>query len=144
MRKYIVVLSMLLTSVWFSASAMASGIALRVGPPGVGRGGTNPITLGPTDWQFEYISESLLETHLSVTGLFVGRRFPFSNGFYVSMGGGLPLSANGGGLGIYTSFGADFFCGYVCMSAEYQQALGLAGSHLISPYALRLGVSIWF
>lgn len=122
----------------------ASGFAVRVGPPGIGRGGTNPITLGPTDWQFEYISDSLLETHLSVTGIFVGRRHPFSNGAYVSVGGGLPISANGTGLGVYSSFGVDLICGLVCFSAEYQQAVGISGSTIISPYAVRLGISSWF
>ncbi len=138
-------LAAMLSTLWMFAtpSLGKTGYAFRLGPPSVGQGGPNPITFSPLEFQLQYLSPTNLETNVSFTGLFVGKRHTFQNKVYVSAGGGLALSANGGGFGVYTAFGADFFCGdKICMSAEYIKALGIAGG-IISPYAVRIGASLW-
>lgn len=121
-----------------------AGYALRLGPPSVGQGGPNPITFSPVEYQLQYVHANNLEANASFTGLFLGKRYYLSDRTYVSLGGGLVLSANGGGFGVYSAFGADFFCGKaVCMSAEYTKALGFANVGLISPYGVRIGASLW-
>lgn len=137
----------ILMLLWWINSAPAwakTAYAFRLGPPSVGQGGPNPITFSPVEYQLQYLHSNNLEANASFTGLFLGKRHPFANGAYVSAGGGLVLSANGGGFGVYTAFGADFFCGTnVCMSAEYIKALGLASDGIVSPYAVRIGASLW-
>ena len=54
------------------------------------------------------------------------------------------VSRSGAGLGGYTSFGGDFGAHAIKFNADFKQALGLAGGTLVSPYALRLGVSYVF
>jgi hypothetical protein len=126
------------------ALAAPSNFALRVGPPSIGRGGPNPISLGLMDFQLAYMFSNTWETNLSVTGLFVGKRSTFSGGGYVTLGGGVALSGNGSGPAIYSAFGADLWCGWVCFSSEYIQAVGFYKSYVLSPYAVRIGVSKWF
>lgn len=122
-----------------------SAVTVNFGPPGLGMGGPNPISLPPriTEIGFTYLSSSSIETRLAITGLHVGRRWMFKSGTYVTLGGGLVVSANGSGFGLSSAFGIDFRCGVVCYNAEYATALGITSSHIISPYAIRLGVSLW-
>ena len=128
-----------------SSLASALGLALRFGPPAVGRGGPNPVGLPPSfvDTQIAVISKTGLEGNFSVTGLFVGQRYENDWGGYVSVGGGIPISANGGGLGVYSAFGVDVNCGKFCFSAEYIRGLGLIGSGITQPYAIRIGALLW-
>ena len=127
--------------------AQGSAVSLVLGPPSVGKGGPNPISLPPSgiDFGLTYVTDSNIETNLSITGFFFGKRYPSSWGGYVSLGAGLVISANGSGFGMYSNFGVDFSCGLFCFNAVYQSGLGIApGSRIVSPYAIRVGVSKWF
>ena len=126
--------------------ALASGYSLRFGPPAVGAGGSNPVNLPPTltDTQISYVTDGMLAFNLSVTGLYFGKIERKKWGGFIAMGAGLVLDANGAGPGVYAAFGLDFLCGWVCLSMDYQQALGLTSGGIVSPFAWRLGVSQWF
>lgn len=126
-----------------ATSAWAEGYAVRMGPPATGQGGPNPITFSPVEIQLQYVTDGWMEYQLSITGLTAGKRHRFSNGLYVSAGGGVIISGNGGGFGAYTAFGADLYCGTVCWSTEYMKAVALT-SPVTSPSAIRTGVSAWF
>ncbi len=122
-------------------------LGIRQGPPAVGQGGPNPISIPPSliDSQIYFATEKGFETQLSVTGLLFGHRTSMKWGGYISLGGGFVLDANGGGLGIYSGFGYDFWCGWggFCSTVEYLQAVGMSGGTILSPYAVRLGVTVW-
>ena len=128
-----------------SPIAQAGGYALRFGPPGVGRGGPNPVGLPPTtlDGEISFATRSGFESNLSVTGVLLGYRAQTKWGGYVSTGGGMVLDANGAGPGLYSSFGMDVWCAWVCMSMEYQRGFGVSGKHTVLPYAVRLGAILW-
>lgn len=124
-----------------TAQTATAGLwTLRVGPPAVGGGGSNPVGLPPSapDLELNYMTENNWETSLSVVpGVLYGKRFDIGN-FYVGLGGGLIISGNGSGFGPYSSFGWESG-GRFRFSVEYKQALGITSSGLVSPYALRLG-----
>lgn len=128
-----------------SASAKEALLTVHVGPPALGNGGPNPVSIppiNPTEWEVIWLTESDIEWNFAVTpGLMAGKRAELPYGMYVGMGGGLVLDANGAGPGIYSSFGIN--TGHqIRFNAEVKQAVGYAfGSGLISPYAIRLGVS---
>ncbi len=129
----------------FASTATAGIVNLRLGPPGVGTGGTNPLGIPPgaTDIDVGYVTQSKWETSLSlVPGLFVGKRIDFS-GPYVSLGGGLAISANGQGPGPYSAFGYDFGKGSLRFNMEYKQSIGFTSTGIVSPYAVRLGIA-WY
>ena len=125
---------------------LAGNITLRVGPPGTGTGGTNPAGLPPSigDLDLTVVTKSFWETSVSaLPGILVGKRLMFGAG-YVGVGGGIVTSANGVGVGPYTSFGMDFGGGMFKFNAEYKQALGFTSNGLTSPYAARVGVAICY
>ncbi len=133
----------------FPVVTYAGGHVLRVGPPTLGNGGSNPISLSAVDWQYVYVSKDSHEINLSISpGFFYGKRYKLSQNFYFGMGPGLVLGANGSGLGGYTAFGFEPSCsksgGAWCFSGEFMQALGYTGEGLTAPSALRLGVSLWY
>jgi hypothetical protein len=131
----------------FSAStALASGVILRLGPAGLGHGGPNPLGIPPTttDMELSYVSNSKWEFNLGIPGVFVGGRYQKNWGGYVSLGGGIVIDANAAGPGIYSAFGYDFGWNLVRFNIEYKQAVGVSSVALISPYAVRFGVGIWF
>ncbi|MCX6125682.1 MAG: hypothetical protein NTV34_13200 [Proteobacteria bacterium] len=126
-------------------ASYAGIISLRLGPPGVGTGGTNPLGIppGPTDIDLGYVSQSKWETSISaVPGLFLGKRIDFG-GPYVGIGGGLAISSNGVGPGPYTAFGIDLGGGTLRFNMEYKQAIGMTQKGIVSPYALRIGIA-WY
>ncbi len=131
-----------------SISSFAAGgrsLTLRMGPPGVGTGGTNPVGIppGPTDIELGYVTSSKWEfSAAAVPGLLLGKRFDFK-GAYMGAGGGLIISANGVGIGPYTSFGFELGSGTLRFNMEYKQAIGITQSGLVSPYAVRAGVA-WY
>jgi hypothetical protein len=96
------------------------------------------------DAQLSITSNTGFEGNMSITGLFLGQRYQSQWGGYVTLGGGLAISGNGVGPGLYTAFGMDLGCGRFCFSAEYLRALGLGSKGLIQPYAIRLGAALWF
>ena len=126
--------------------AAGSALTVRVGPPSIGTGGTNPISippLSPIEYEVTYLMESRIEQNYGITpGFLVGWRSPSVKGLYSAAGGGLVISYSGVGPGIYTSFGFETTGNYR-FNIEYKQALGYAiGSQsMISPYAVRLGVT---
>jgi len=134
-------------SLLIATSAAASNFTMRFGPPNLGTGGSNPIGIPPSilDVELTYVSQAGFETNLSVSpGLLFGYRNITKSGLYTSLGGGLVLSANGTGLGGYAAFGVDMFCGFMCFNAEFKQAVAVGPGYLLSPYALRIGGSVWF
>lgn len=137
-----------LSSIIHEDEAFGSGMALRFGPPAVGNGGPNPLSIPPgaQDMEFSYITEKGFEFNLSAyPGLLLGWRTSPKPGPYVSMGGGLINDANGFGIGMYAGFGVDFWCGWICINAEFQQAIGITGKgRVVSPYAFRIGPSIYW
>ena len=130
---------------WLSSAAFAGSLTLRLGPPGAGNGGPNPLSIPPSlaDVDITWVTAKKLEFSLSVIpGLLIGQRWTTSDGLYVSGGGGLIIGANGSGLGVYTAFGWEWKAGDVLLNAELKQALGIGGVGFISPYALRVGAGL--
>ena len=127
--------------------AAASDLTIHVGPPSVGTGGTNPVSIppvNPLEYEVEYITNNDLEMNFAITpGILFGKRSEFGNGrFYASFGGGLVLSANGSGPGVYSDFGVNLGESYQ-FNAEFKQALGFdySSQSIISPYAVRIGIN---
>jgi hypothetical protein len=128
-----------------STYALSWPLTLRMGPPGVGTGGTNPVGIPPgiADLEFGYVTQSKWETIISaVPGLFIGKRIDFS-GPYIGLGGGLAISANGVGPGPYSAFGYDIGSGSFRFNIEYKQAMGVTNQGIINPYAVRVGIA-WY
>jgi hypothetical protein len=128
--------------------AYGSQLTIHIGPPSPGMGGSNPISIPPiniVDYELVYLTDSLREWTLGlIPGLFYGVRSTKDPGPYLSAGGGIVINANGVGPGVYGAVGLNAFCGdRFCFNLEYKQAIGIAGG-LISPYAIRLGVGIYF
>jgi hypothetical protein len=125
--------------------ATAGEIIVHVGPPSVGQGGSNPLSvppINPIEYEFEWISPRGFEANIGITpGLLFGARSQTAGGLYVGAGGGLVISANGVGPGVYSSFGLNLGK-KVFFNAELKQAIGIAleTSSIISPYALRVGM----
>jgi hypothetical protein len=125
--------------------AKAGEIIVHVGPPSVGQGGSNPVSVppvNPVEYEVEWISPRGFEANFGITpGLLFGARSQTGGGLYVGFGGGLLLSANGVGPGAYSSFGVNVGK-KIFFNAELKQALGIAldTNTIISPYALRVGM----
>ena len=135
-----------LLALLFATDAHALEIDVHIGPPGLGTGGSNPVSIppvSPVDYEFEFVTQNDWETAISICpGLLFGHRTRSPTGLYVGTGGGLVIDANGSGPGIYGSLGYSAGKG-LRFNAELKQAAGLAAgkSRIISPYALRLGVA---
>lgn len=121
-------------------------VTVHVGPPSIGNGGSNPISVPPVDLQ-EYevtlVTKSGFESNIAITpGLLFGIRDTFNSDFYVSFGGGLVIDANGTGPGAYSAFGIDRGQ-KLRFNFEYKQALGFdfGSSTMLCPYAVRIGAS---
>jgi hypothetical protein len=141
-------LLLFLATFFHALPLQASTLYFRVGPPSVGNGGSNPMSIppiNPVEWEFSYLSPSDFESNISLTpGLLFGQRGSLTSGMYVSLGGGLIIDANGAGIGPYASIGWES-SGTVKFNAEFKQAAGLASRvGLICPYALRIGVGFEF
>ena len=128
--------------------AAAGSITLHLGPPGVGSGGANPVSIPPTnilEYELEYITNNDFETCLGISpGIFFGKRTRVSSGgAYVGLGGGAVIDTNGAGPGIYSSLGFNSSGKVIQFNAEVKQAIGIDFSHhiLISPYAVRIGAT---
>ncbi|MEI6833088.1 MAG: hypothetical protein WCL28_03770 [bacterium] len=144
LQRFCLLLSILF-AIFHNDQAFAGLWMLRFGPPSLGTGGANPLGLPPSavDIELSHTSESNWETSFSIVpGLLLGKRQDFGN-CYVSMGGGLVISANGVGIGPYTAFGWESD-GSFRYGIEYKQALGVTGTGLISPYAIRAGLGYVF
>jgi hypothetical protein len=136
-RRYLLAASLL------AAPALASQWTIHVGPPSVGNGGSNPVSLppvNPIEYEVELCTDSGTEWNFAVTpGILAGARTTFAKNFYSSFGGGYVINANGSGPGIYSSLGANI----AWFNMEFKQALGFDfdSNSLLSPYAIRVGVT---
>jgi len=146
LRSLIVVFLLALTTFIGSNVAKAEDVlTMRLGPPGAGNGGPNPMSIPPgvPDIEVTWLTSRNFEVNVAlVPGLLFGQRWKGPEGIYVSGGGGLVINANGVGLGGYTGFGYEAGTGRIRFNAEFKQALGIAGGGLISPYALRIGAGM--
>lgn len=130
--------------------AFCSNISAKLGPGTVGFGGSNPVSVPPTnpgDWEITYLNNSLWEFSAAIIpGFSIGKRVQYSN-IYASAGLGLLASLDGFGGGLYSSVGLDTstssksLVGFV---AEYKQSLGFNSYGQIMSYALRFGISANF
>ena len=127
-------------------SVLRAGVLLtKFGPAAVGNGGSNPLGIppGPADLELAWVSAGNWETSLSIVpGLLIGKRHTMGN-YYVGLGGGVVIDANGAGLGPYSSFGWQSDGPFI-LSFEFKQAIGFTSVGMISPYALRTGIGYAF
>lgn len=127
-----------------SSNTVLADITLHVGPVAGGAGGPNPISIPPTnfsEYEIVWVTKADSEYTLGVIpGIFYGKRFRSSYA-YVSAGGGLVIGFNGIGPGIYTAYGIDLCSVSFCFNLEYKRALGFTSKSLLSPYALRVGLT---
>ena len=132
----------------FAGKGVAGDLTVHLGPPSIGNGGNNPLSIppvNPIDYEFTYITDGGFETNLGISpGLLFGKRSEFSSGLYGAIGAGLVLDFNGTGPGVYTSVGGNFGGdnSRFKFNVEFKQALAVAGGRLISPYAFRLGLTM--
>lgn len=127
-------------------AAHALTTTLHVGPPSLGTGGSNPLSVPPVnpyEYELVILTQSGFETSVGIVpGILLGQRTKFSSGAYVSFGGGLVIDANGQGPGVYSAFGFDYGSTWA-LNFEFKQAVGFSfdKDSVLCPYALRIGVS---
>ena len=145
---YILCVAFFLSLTLAAPTAFAGALTVHVGPPGIGSGGANPLSLPPVDireYEVEYLTSRDFETCLSVSpGIFFGKRTRIlGDGVYVGLGGGIVIDTNGAGPGAYSSIGYNTSGSFIQFNMEVKQAIGIdSKSHkLISPYALRIGAT---
>ena len=130
-----------------ASRASASAFVTHVGPPAAGSGGPNPVSIPPVsivEYEFVYVTDKDNEITVGIfPGMFYGARSQIVGGTYVGFGGGLVLSTNGTGPGMYSCIGTDLGSGSVKFNAEYKQAVGFdfSSDTVISPYGVRIGVT---
>lgn len=132
-----------------ASPAAASSLEFLIGPPSLGQGGSNPVSIPPVnpfDWQINYVNEQQREMVFSLLpGALYGQRF-YLDQVYAGLGGGVLLTSGGLGLGLYHAVG--FQSGEIMkrfrMHAEYRQIVGIANYGAQFPYTLRLGLSYAF
>lgn len=128
-----------------STLAHGKSLTVHVGPPSVGAGGSNPLSippLNPIEYEVVYLTDSGREWSFGIVpGILYGGRFQ-QGAFYVGIGGGLVISLNGAGPGAYSSFGLDIG-NDIKFNVEVKQAIGidLSANGIVSPYAIRIGAT---
>lgn len=139
-----------LFALFFATAAEAGTLTIHVGPPALGRGGSNPVSIppvNPIEYEILYATDGGWETVIGlIPGLFFNRRARTSGGgSYVSFGGGLVIDGNGQGPGVDAAIGYDYGKP-IALNLEYRQAVGydFASSTVLSPYTLRIGASFYF
>ena len=130
------------------------GIQLKIGPPGVQNGHSNPAGLPPMpqDIEVSYVHPCGWEGSAGlVPGLTGGVRYRAGRIFYGSLGAAVLLTANGLGPGVYSAIGATIVRDWpVTIEAEFKQGMGVSvlydrgDTHLIFPYAFRLGAGVYW
>ncbi|MDD9950681.1 MAG: hypothetical protein OXT67_03855 [Zetaproteobacteria bacterium] len=125
--------------------ACGGDLMLKLGPPGVGNGGPNPLSIPPAsllDYEVSYLSSSDVEYSLSVVpGILVGVRHSNDSGVFAGVGGGLVISGLGSGLGGYYSVGYRSSTRPYAFEIDLKQAFGLGSGQLLTVYALRMGLA---
>jgi hypothetical protein len=137
---------------WALILALAPGVLeartihLLIGPPSLGQGGSNPVSIppaNPVDWQFTYVTDQNREWVVSlVPGLLWGQRF-YKGGFYAALGGGLLVTSSGLGLGVDHAYGYESspFLTRLRYQVEYRQVIGIGSYGWQFPYTFRMGLS---
>jgi hypothetical protein len=128
------------------------GVIVHFGPAGVQQGHTNPLGIPPqpTDVEVTYLHPSGVEFNVGlIPGITAGLRYRGGSYLYGSVGGGLILSAQGIGPGLYSAVGISFMRNWpVTIEAEFKQAaalaMGMGETHITMPYAFRLGAGVYF
>lgn len=120
--------------------------SLNVGPAATGGGGSNPISVPPTnpgEYEFVYYNPSTKKEWIYsiVPGFFYAHRGDLTNNIHSSLGVGLVINRSGVGFGIYGGFGYTFDCEKYCFGFEYKQAIGLIKGMTINPYSLRIAMT---
>ena len=147
--KYLPGLLLLLPLIVMPQRAYGARISAVIGPPTLGQGGSNPLSIppgNPVDWQVSYINDAGREWMLSIIpGIFYGQRFQIDQ-VTIGLGGGILVSSNGLGVGVYQSVGWETlpFWKVYRAEVEYRQVIGLAAEGTEFPYTLRIGVSYEF
>lgn len=130
-----------------SSLAHGSTLFVHLGPPSLGGGGTNPVSIPPQAMDIEavYVTDRAWEITMGlVPGILYGSRFADSSGFYVSAGGGFLFNPDLATLGIYTAFGYSPPCKPWCFNLEYKQSAGIYAGRMVTPYAVRAGAGYGF
>ncbi len=123
--------------------ASAFSLSLLLGPGSAGNGGSNPVGIPPgtTDIDITMAWDSGFQIDLSlVPGLLFGKRWTSGN-WYVSLGGGILIDANGVGIGPYSTLGYMADWGF---TAEYTQTLGISQLGFVAPGSGRIGYTFKF
>ncbi|MBC7531804.1 MAG: hypothetical protein H7318_09515 [Oligoflexus sp.] len=129
-----------------STIANAGTITALIGPPSLGQGGSNPLSIPPTniiDWQASYRTDEGREWMVSVIpGLYYGQRWTKER-FSLGVGGGIVIGTNGVGFGVYQSLGymTEAFWNKYHFEAEYRQVIGYVDKAAEFPYSFRIGIS---
>lgn len=130
----------------FSSQMFAGDWILKLGPPGVGNGGPNPLSIPPVnilDYEVSYLSSGGSEISLSVVpGLLYGVRKIHASGLFAGVGGGYIISVLGSGPGGYYSLGYRSKPKPFGFEVDIKQAYGFGQGSLFAVYALRLG-AVW-
>jgi hypothetical protein len=140
--KYLLVL-LLLFAPW---NLLADQLHVLIGPPSLGQGGSNPVSIppfNPVDWQVTYVTAENREWLVSlVPGLIYGQRFQ-AKGLYAALGGGLLVNTTGLGLGVSHAYGFESgaFLQRFRYQIEYRQIIGVGNYGWKFPYSFRMGVS---
>lgn len=140
MKRYLLVLGLC------SHPVQAKTLHVLIGPPSLGQGGSNPVSvppINPVDWQFTWVTDSNTEWLVSlVPGLLWGQRF-YAGGFYAALGGGLLVTSSGPGVGVDHAYGYESspFLKSFRYQVEYRQVIGVGNYGWQFPYTFRMGVS---
>lgn len=131
-----------------------SGVSLKFGPPGAQNGHSNPLGIPPgaQDIEFTYLNKCGFEGSISIVpGPTFGVRYRGGDFFYGSVGGGLLITANAAGPGLYSAVGVNFVRPTSFnFEFEFKQGLGIGQRYknskvqVISPYAFRFGLGYYW
>ncbi len=130
------------------------GLSLKFGPPGAQNGHSNPLGIPPgiQDIEFTYINKCGFEGGASIVPrITFGARYRSGQFFYGSVGGGLLITANALGPGVYSAVGVNFVrTTSFNFEFEFKQGLGIGqrykngNAQIISPYAFRFGLGYYW
>ena len=131
---------------FLSSQALAGDWILKLGPPGVGNGGPNPLSIPPTnilDYEISYLSSAGSEFSVSIVpGFLYGIRSTHDSGLFATVGGGYLISVFGSGPGGYYSLGYRSKPKPFGFEVDIKQAYGFASAGGFAVYALRMGI-VW-
>ncbi len=127
----------------------AGSMEFLIGPPSLGQGGSNPLSvppLNPLDWQISYVNDAQREMVFSlIPGISYGQRF-YLKQIYAALGGGVLFTTGGLGVGVHQAIGiqSNDILKNLKIQLEYRQVIGIANYGPQFPYSLRIGLSYAF